>query len=121
MPKPSQINPPTPVWNTAIKKELADKLVPFEITRVSSFKSPKFGPTWRVHITRLDNRDSGILLLAANDVRDDAMGAFKSAIEEDGEAVGPCNLSAHPLASGNDTWEIVDASDTAQEEKSAKK
>lgn len=111
MPRPSEVNPPLPVWNTAVKETLAELSVPFEVTRVAQFRSPRFGATWRLHVTRLDTLASGIVLFGANDVRDDSFGAYRDSLEQTAEPIGPCVLVRTSLPNGRQTWEIVDAAE----------
>ncbi len=111
MPRPSAVNPTFPVWNKDEKAALATGKVPFEIVRVGSFRSPKYGATWRLTCRNLVTNASGIMLFAANDVRDDAFGAIKSALEADGEPVGPCILGQTAVNNDRTTWEILDAPD----------
>lgn len=106
--KPSTANPTYPVFGENEKKALADGSIPFEVVKVGSFNSPKYGPTWRLTIARLDTGEMALLLLAANDVRDDVFGQYAS-ITSAGDTVGPCILTHRKLANGRTTWEIADA------------
>lgn len=110
--KPSTANPELPVYGEAVKAALASERVSFEIRKVSSFRSPRYGPTWRLTIARLDTGEIGLLLLAANAVRDETFGEYQN-ICEAGDAVGPCVLARVRLPNGRETWDIGDAPDAA--------
>lgn len=109
MPKPSEINPKLPVWNSERKAAMVADCTPFDIIRMGTFKSPNYGPTWRVYVTLTNDRSqTGIMLFAANEVRDDAFGALRTALEENGEPIGPCMLVSVKLPNGRATFEIDD-------------
>lgn len=109
----STLNPKHPIWNEPVKKELRDSVVPFDITAVSQFRSPRYGPTWRLTVRRRDTGEIGMMLFAGNDVRDDTYGAIRDAVS-DNDTVGPCILVSTQLPnSGRTTWEIEDAPDEA--------
>jgi hypothetical protein len=111
--KAGTINPDYPVWNQNEKRELMAQ--PFEIFSVNGpFKGKKFGLAWRVFATRTDTGERGLMLFAANAVRDDRMAGYIAALAQNpGETIGPCVLREIPLSADNSTWEIVDAPETA--------
>ena len=106
--KPSEINPTIPVWSAEVKNELARERTQFDILRVGSFSSPKYGPTWRLTCRTLEG-DIGLLLFAANTVRDEAMAAYQAALASTADAIGPCILAVTALENGRTTWHIEDA------------
>lgn len=109
--KPSDVNPSLPVIGASDKAALAASGDAFDIVRIGQFRSPKYGPTWRVTIS---GAVAGHILFAANDVRDDVLGAMRDALAEHGEPIGPCKLMRRKLDSGRETWEIVDWDDAPE-------
>lgn len=92
MPRASHINPSLPVW---AKSDFIGR--PFDIIRVGHFTSPRFGPTWR--LTIVSDGEEGLLLMGANEVRDDEFGAFQRTLETNPrDPIGPCTFAVTPHA-----------------------
>lgn len=82
--------------------------VHFDITKISSFVSPSYGPTWRVFCVDKATGEAFLMLNAANSVRDDEMDGYREATNG-GDVVGPCKLDKIPRKNGQFAWNIVDA------------
>lgn len=101
----SSINPRLPV---AKSEFIFDNGIVFDITKISNFVSPTYGPTWRVFCVNIATGEAFLMLNAANSVRDDEMAGYREATD-DGDHVGPCKLDKIPRKNGQFAWNIIDA------------
>jgi hypothetical protein len=79
----------------------------FDVTRADTFRG-RYGVSWRLRCVDTADGALFLLLMQANDVRDDVLGALAAVLDSGDAVAGPFVLSRRPLPDGHSTWELAD-------------